>query len=175
MHQTDEWCRTCYHKPQARVWSQQMSHWAAIDKQNQIFLLSGHCKWQRQEIRMETKISVALIITMTSYILISFWPVPRAQLHAFTISFLVQIFLHEHDDMFLCLWDVVIWNVGSMTESITISRTSSRQQERDWHDLDIGHPVIDVKFWLGMFTLVNIHWCFYNFIVTVVWPNVTLS
>jgi len=37
------------------------------------------------------------------------------------------------------LWDVVIWNVGSMTESITISRTSSRQQERDWHDLDIGH------------------------------------
>jgi len=44
-----------------------------------------------------------------------------------------------------------------MTESITISRTSSRQQERDGHDLDIGHPVIDVEFWLGMFTLVNIH------------------
>jgi len=73
------------------------------------------------------------------------------------------------------LWDVVIWNVGSMTESITISRTSSRQQERDWHDLAIGHSVIDVKFWLGMFTLVNIHWHFYDFVVAIVWPNMTSS
>ena len=91
------------------------------------------------------------------------------------LSFFVNLHMFRIISTCLCVprgvWDIVIWNVGSMTESITISRTSSRQQERDWHDLDIGHSVIDVEFWLGMFTLVNIHWYFYNFIVTIVWPK----
>jgi len=55
-----------------------------------------------------------------------------------------QAWLDAHLHVWSCkaqtsMWDIVMWNVGSMTESITISRTSSRQQERDWHDLDIGH------------------------------------
>ena len=64
------------------------------------------------------------------------------------------------------VWDIVIWNVQSMTRSIP-----EYSEDRDWHDLDIGHHVTRNRTLIRDVHLVNIHWYFYNFIVTTVWPN----